>query len=160
MFCSRETWSTDNIIPTSLSSIWYSMRVPVEISTGGSSLSAAMIRDYEELNGCNCEHGSGYQVANYLAKIFASLFAEVCDGNQVYTCVGSNQVFGSILRVLREAVTADCALADAAKIEEAVMLDGICDLGVAVGGAVLQVRGDRAVGVETKDKAVAFGSRL
>jgi hypothetical protein len=46
-----------------------------------------------ELTGRICEHRGGYQVTIYLAKIFASIFAEDSAGNQVYTCVGGNQVF-------------------------------------------------------------------
>ena len=45
---------------------------------------------------------------------------------------------------------------DAAEVERAVVFDDVGDLGVAVGGGVLQIIGDAALCVETEDEGIAL----
>jgi len=70
------------------------MRVPMEISAVESRLTVVIASVSLEISGWKRKHWSGYQVTSYLAKSFASTFAEDSAGNQVYTCVGGNQIFG------------------------------------------------------------------
>lgn len=61
---------------------------------------------------------------------------------------------------LREGEAADGVFADAAEIECAIALDNVCYLGVAVGGAVLEVFDNAALCGETKHEGVALWGRL
>src|SRR5215213_1142961 len=66
--------------------------------------------------------------------------------------ISDRKSVGGLLQ--REA--ADGVFADAAEIKGAVVLDDVCDLGVAVRRAVLKVLDDTALRIQTEDEGIAL----
>ena len=62
--------------------------------------------------------------------------------------------------LLRQREAADGGFADASEVEGAVVFDDVGDLGVAVGGVVLEVVDDAAQGVQTEDEGIALRAGL